>query len=207
MKRHNAFIVGLTGQSGAGKTTVCDYFTSVGFGIINCDLLSREVVSDGSNCLNDLVAIFSNRILNEDGTLNRKALGQIVFQDKEMLQLLNETIFPYILVKLNQRIAELVEQKYKIIIVDAPTLFESGANALCDAIISVLAKPEIRLARIMNRDGISKEDALSRMNSQYDDEFFIQHSDYIVYNNGDTVELISKLNTIANQIKERGNGN
>lgn len=207
MKRQNVFIVGLTGQSGAGKTTVCDYFTSVGFGVINCDLLSREVVSDGSNCLNDLVALFSQSILNEDHTLNRKELARIVFQDEGMLQILNETIFPYILAKLNQRIIELAEQGYKVIIVDAPTLFESGADTLCDTIISVLAKPEIRLTRIMSRDGLSKENALLRMNSQYDDEYFIKHSDYIVYNNGDTVDLIAKLNTIANQIKERGNGN
>ncbi|WMJ22269.1 dephospho-CoA kinase [Paludicola sp. MB14-C6] len=207
MRQHNAFIVGLTGQSGAGKTTVCDYFTSIGFGVINCDLLSREVVSDGSNCLNDLVSIFSESILNEDQTLNRKELARIVFKDEGMLQILNETIFPYILAKLNQKILELANQNYKIIIIDAPTLFESGANSLCDTIISILAKQEIRIARIMSRDSLTKENALLRINSQHSDEYFIQHSDYIVYNNGNTVDLITKLNTIANQIKERCNGN
>ncbi len=190
---NSAVIVGLTGQSGAGKTLACDYFKKCGFAIINCDLVAREVVGDGTNCLNDLALAFSNIILNEDGTLNRKALSGIVFNNKEKLKQLNKTIFPYILSKINVQINTLNKNGFDVIILDAPTLFESGANELCDIIISVIANKDTRINRIIERDKLSAVEATARINSQYDEEFFIKNSNFIIRNDSSYEQLSNSL--------------
>lgn len=192
--------VGLTGQSGAGKTTIGKLFVEHNFGVINCDLVSRKVTCDGSNCLNDLVAEFSDKILSADHKLDRKALGEIVFTDNEKLLRLNEIIFPYITDKIISVAEYLIETGFKIIVFDAPTLFESSIDKICDIIVSVIADEDIRIERIINRDNISKELAVARIASQYDDDFFISQSDIIIKNNVSLHLLKEEFNTTARYI-------
>lgn len=198
MSGKKACIVGLTGQSGAGKTIACDYFKSCGYAIINCDLVAREVTSDGSTCLSDLVDEFSDEILNEDGSLNRKKLGAIVFADTSKLKRLEELIFPYILKKIEVYIANIINQGYSTIILDAPTLFESGANTLCDFILGVVADEDIRRNRIMARDNLTVQEANNRMKSQHDTKFFGSHCNFVIENNADLNDFHQSLH-LANQ--------
>ncbi len=201
-----SLIVGLTGQSGAGKTTACEVFSQCGFGIIDCDKVAREVSSIGSDCLNELVLEFSNSILNEDNSLNRKALGKIVFSDKASLARLNEITHPHILKQVSIIIKEL-ETNFPVIIVDAPTLFESGADKMCDVILSIIARDEVRIPRIMERDLVDEQAAKNRINSQHDVNFFIEHSDLILQNNGEKQEFLDALSDIVKKIEECANGN
>ncbi|MEG0692405.1 MAG: dephospho-CoA kinase [Oscillospiraceae bacterium] len=201
-----SLIVGLTGQTGAGKTTACEVFANHGFGIINCDKVAREVCSIGSPCLNELVLEFSNKILNDDKSLNRKALGKIVFSDSTSLAKLNEITHPHILRKISKLIA-LLSEKYRIIIVDAPTLFESGANQICNLIVSVLASEDVTIPRIMERDLVDEASARNRLKSQHDPDFFKERSDLIVQNNGHIQEFSDDLSDLVKQIKEFANGN
>lgn len=201
-----SLIVGLTGQTGAGKTTACKVFSNCGFGIINCDLVARDVVNIDNYCLNEIVNEFSEIILNSDKTLNRKTLGKIVFSDKEKLLKLNKIIHPYIIIEIKKTIDEL-SQKFSVIILDAPTLFESKANKLCDKIVSVIADADIIIPRIIKRDSISKENAENRLNSQHNKEFFIKNSDFVASNNGLEQEFIDKLYDISKKLKEYTNGN
>ena len=120
----NVMIVGLTGQSGAGKTTVCRVFEQNGFTIINADLVARKVTVKGSPCLKELCEFFGQHILFEDGSLNRRLLGDIVFADKKKLELLNSVTYPYITSEILETIRRCSNKGHKLILLDAPTLFE-----------------------------------------------------------------------------------
>lgn len=199
--KNKTIMVGLTGQSGAGKTTIGEYFVDCGFGVINCDIVSRKVVSDGSDCLDRLVAEFSEAILNKEGKLNRKALGAIVFNDNEKLLKLNDIIFPYIIAKIKNVISCLEDAGFNIIVLDAPTLFESGIDRMCDIIISVIANKDVRIKRVMERDNISEIEATNRVDSQYEDNFYTSQSDFIIENNNSQYALIPTLSRTCEFIR------
>lgn len=183
-------VVGLTGPTGAGKSLVASMLREwQGVEIINCDQLSRRVASKGNRCLVDLAVEFSPLIIDKDGNLNRRKLAKIVFEDREKLARLDAIIFPYILEEANGDILKAEQTGAQLIVLDAPTLFESGADALCDKIVVITADDTLRLGRIMKRDKITPEQAARRMGSQHTNEFFAGHADYIISNSGDTVEL------------------
>lgn len=195
-------IVGLTGQSGAGKTTVCKVFEENGFSVINCDLIARQVTEKGSPCLNDYVECFGRVILNEDGTLNRHLLGDIVFSHEDQLAKLNAIAYPYITYEIVENLKKMAQEGKKLVLLDAPTLFESRADDFCDLIISVTADEESRLKRITERDGITEEQARKRFSSQHTEAFFRNRSDYIIINNKTVPVLIEKAKEVSDKIKE-----
>ena len=191
-------VVGLTGQSGAGKTTISDAFRENGFEIINCDLVAREVTNADSECCKELAKLFPS-CFDENYSLDRQKLGEIVFSDKNKLQMLNDTIYKLIDKKINATESEFV-------LLDAPTLFEAGADKLCSVIVSVVADFGIRLERITKRDGISAELAKKRFSSQHTMEFFKAHSDFVIENNGSVNDTFQKTCEVIETIKERYNG-
>jgi dephospho-CoA kinase len=194
-------LIGLTGQSGAGKSVVSDIFKQNGFAVIDADLCSREAVEPGSECLTEIAEVFGEKVINADKTLNRKALAEIVFSEKTELKKLNAVMHPFILDIVCKRINELQNEGYRFIILDAPTLFESKADDICDMIISVTAKEDIRKKRIAERDGISDESIEKRFKSQHTESFFIKHSDFVIKNNKTLDELIKKAEEVAEKIK------
>lgn len=195
-------VVGLTGQSGAGKTTVSDAFKEKGFEIINCDIVAREVTNAGSGCCKELAKLFPS-CFDENYALDRRKLGEIVFSDKNKLQMLNDTIYPFINKLINEKI-NAAESEF--ILLDAPTLFEAGADKLCSVIVSVVADFDTRLERITKRDGISVELAKKRFSSQHTVEFFKAHSDFVIENNGSVHDTYQKTCEVIETIKERYNG-
>ena len=197
-----ARVIGLTGQSGAGKTTVSRVFSQNGFAVIDADIISREVTQKGQPCLTELSEAFGSDIINSDGTLNRKRLGSIVFSDREKLRQLNGIIYPYIIYRIISRIDELSEEGRELILLDAPTLFEANADDLCDLIISVTADESIRMSRIISRDNITPEAAKKRFESQYSEHFFVNHSDFVIINNKTPDVLAAKAEEVAGKIKE-----
>lgn len=197
-----ARVIGLTGQSGAGKTTVSRVFSQNGFAVIDADIISREVTQKGQPCLTELSEAFGSDIINSDGTLNRKRLGSIVFSDREKLRQLNGIIYPYIIYRIISRIDELSEEGRELILLDAPTLFEANADDLCDLIISVTADESIRMSRIIARDNITTEAAKKRFESQYSEHFFVNHSDFVIINNKTPDVLAAKAEEVAGKIKE-----
>ena len=193
---------GLTGMSGAGKTTACEVFTRFGFAVIDCDLVSREVVEKGAPALNEISGYFGADILTQEGNLDRRRLGGIVFSDREKLKQLNDLIYPYITFNIIEKITKLSASGKQLVLLDAPTLFESGANELCDAVVSLTADKELCLARIMKRDGIAREQAEKRLSSQYDAGFYAERSDVCVENNGTQAELERRLSEAAEKVKK-----
>ena len=198
-------VIGLTGQSGAGKTTVCDVFKKNCYEIINADLIARDVTKRGSLCLGELTECFGERILTEGGELNRRVLSDIVFSDEESLRQLNGVIYPYITYEILQILKELSLKKTgekRFILLDAPTLFESRVDDFCDLIISVTASEKNRLGRILERDSISEEQIRRRFNSQRTERFFINNSDFIIKNNKSIDVLKAKAKEVSDKIKE-----
>lgn len=195
-------VVGLTGQSGAGKTSVSKVFAKNGFAVIDADMVSREVVEKGSPCLSEIEEVFGHEVINADKTLNRRLLGSIVFSDREKLRQLNGIIYPYIIRRILERINELKAMGNELILLDAPTLFEANADDLCDLIISVTADEEIRTKRIMERDNISREAAQKRFAAQYSEHFFITHSDFVIKNNKTGALLAEKAEEVSCKMKE-----
>lgn len=182
-------VVGLTGQSGAGKSLVCNLLLNRGLRVVDADVVARKVVDKGKDCLVELVMEFGVDILRQDSTLNRKKLAKIVFGNEEKLETLNRIIFPHIIGEINRRIEDMMNAGAQAVFLDAPTLFESGYDKQCDKIVCVVAPDWLRLQRIVGRDKISEEDSRARMDSQLSEAFFISHADYVIENIGDLASL------------------
>ena len=178
---NGVMVVGLTGQTGAGKSTVSRLFAESGFCVIDADQIARAVVHKGSRCLLELTECFSD-ILLPNGELNRKALAKQAFQNKKNLELMNSIMYPYIMGEILRQIHHHSRMGQKLILLDAPTLFESRADDFCELIISVTARAELRKARILQRDSITEEAAQARMDAQLPEQFFVEHSDFIIKN-------------------------
>lgn len=194
-------IIGLTGQSGAGKSTVAAFLEQNGFKVINADLLVRKIYNSGSPCLKTIAAVFGEDIITENGTPDRKLLAERAFSSKENTALLSSIVHPFVTAELFSEIKKAAESGVTTIVYDAPQLFESNADVICDEIISVTAEKSVRLERICKRDNISKENALMRMNAQLDEEFFRENSDYIIENNSDISSLNIQLEGLIKQLK------
>ncbi len=191
-------IIGLTGGSGCGKSLASQFFEEKGFVIIDFDALSREVTSGGSECLDEIRKEFGDDVIAPDGTLMRRKLGDIVFSDQKKLSTLNSITHKYILAEANKLVEE---NKYKNIIFDAPLLFEAGLHDKCDYTIAICAEKDVRINRIANRDNISTESAKKRIESQKDDSFYIEKSNFSVRNDKDDKNLFyNKLSTVLRSI-------
>ncbi len=190
-------VIGLTGQTGAGKSTVSKVFVQNGFRLIDADAISRHVVVRGSHCLADLQECFSDVILTKDGDLDRKVMADIAFSDHHKLEMLNTIMYPYIMGEILRLIHRFSQQNHKRILLDAPTLFESRADDFCDVIISVVAEEPLRRERIMARDRITAKEAQKRMDAQLDETFFRSHSDTVLENNADISQLYEQAQELS----------
>ncbi len=189
-------VLGLTGPSGAGKTLACEYFSEKDIPCINADMVSREVTVPGSAGLAALVEQFSDIILSNDGSLNRKKLAGLVFSDKEKLKRLEDTVFPFIMDNIKAKLADL-EKRYSHAVLDAPTLFESGADKLCHKTLAVSASLDRRKERIIKRDGLTEEQAVERLSAQKPDSFYKERADYFILNDGDADTFFARLDDIS----------
>lgn len=194
-------VIGLTGSSGSGKSTVSALLESQGFYIIDCDRIAREVLRPDTACLSEIYHVFGDALRNRDGSLNRAALAELVFHDKEKLGQLNAIMYPPIKEDIRKLLRQLEQNGTDFVILDAPTLFESGADQMCDVTVSVLSDDPIRIARIMQRDGIDPELAKSRLASQQSNQFYRERSDYTIDNSGSLEELERHVIRLARMLK------
>ncbi|MBQ3150020.1 MAG: dephospho-CoA kinase [Clostridia bacterium] len=187
-------IIGLTGPTGAGKSTVSAALRENGFFIADGDLIAREIVMKGSPVLTLLADAFGQEILSPDGELIRSELAKRAFKDEKSLALLNSVTHPEIDRIIFDRIGR--AKGFKAAVIDAAALIESKIANKCDLLCVVTAPDEIRLQRIMNRDGISEEAALLRMNAQHPASFYTERAD-IVINNFPPYSLDEELKKIT----------
>ncbi len=193
-------IIGITGGSGCGKTTVSNILSNNGVDVVDCDLVAKKIVEPAEPALNEIKKYFGSEYIKEDGTLNRKKLASLVFAEPEKLLKLNEITHKYVKDYIDLYIEN---SKSDIIGLDAAALIESDIYKKCDYLICVLADKKIREERIMKRDMLSKEEAISRINAQKNDSFYIEKSDYIVYNNDNIDSVNNKVREILDEIRSK----
>ena len=194
-------VLGLTGQSGAGKgefSRVIDEYESVC--VLDTDRTSRQVVCKGQPCLKELTDFFGCEILCSDGTLNRKRLAEIAFSDEKKHLELNRITHFHIVQKIKQWLEICVKDNVKCAVIDAPLLFESGVDSLCHITLGIIAPYEQRLERIITRDGLDEKNARLRLDSQPADSFFRERCTYILENNGDLREFEEKARTFIQSV-------
>ena len=175
-------ILGLTGKTGAGKSTVADYLKEKGCYIIDGDVIARQITEKGSKVLPILQKAFGDDILDENGELIRATLAKRDFADKESTALLNSITHPVIKKRSEDEIIKAESLGYKTAFIDAAALLDSDCKDLCDKMIVVHAPEEIRLDRILIRDGLTKQQALTRIKAQKSDEYYFSHADIIIRN-------------------------
>ena len=197
-------IIGLTGQSGAGKGTVAALFLEHGIPSIDADAVYHQLLLPPSPCLDELVNEFTDAILYEDGTLNRPALAALVFEQspkgKARHKRLNEITHRYVIERTVALLAEYERQGCKAAIIDAPLLIEAGLHKKCDRVIAVLADRDIRIQRLMQRDKLSMEQISARLDAQPDASFYMEHADALIHNNGSEQELRADISFLLPEV-------
>ena len=199
-------ILGLTGQSGAGKGVVASLLKEHGIPAVDADAVYHELLIPPSPCLDELRAEFSDAILNADGTLNRPALSALVFaptdEGKARLRRLNEITHRYVIEQTLAMLEEYEKRGCRAAVIDAPLLIEAGLHRKCDHVVAVLADREIRIARLLERDRLSIEQISARLDAQKDASFYIEHADSLVYNNGTIDELKASVSALLAEVLE-----
>ena len=189
-------VIGITGGSGAGKSTVSAEFEKHGFKIADADKIAHMLMVPGTGCFCETLKYFGREFLNTDGTLNRKKLGEVVFSNAEKLSALNKITHKYITAEIKK-----ITEENRNTVIDAAVLFESGADDLCDATVYVHCPEEIRIKRIMERDGISEEYAKIRIHSQAQENEYKGKCDYTVLCDGKT-DITKQIEEILNCLRK-----
>lgn len=159
-------VIGLTGGIACGKSNVSETLRELGAAVIDGDVLSRELTAPGGAALPDIRARFGDGVFHPDGTLNRRALGAVIFADDAARAALDDIMQPRILDLIRLRTEEARKAGYPLCVLDMPLLYEAGLDALCDSVWCVYIPEETQLARLTARDGFTREEALRRIRSQ-----------------------------------------
>lgn len=172
-------VVGITGTSGSGKSTVAGIIQqNYNAQIIDADQIAKELTQQDTEYLRKITKTFGEEIL-ENGKLNRKKLADIIFSDKKQKEKIDKLTQKYVVDEIKKQVKE---SKNKLVLLDVPLLFETKVNEICDITIGVIADKKQKIERICKRDNIEEKQALARLSNQKDDKFFSNNCDYIVKN-------------------------
>lgn len=195
------FIIGITGGIGSGKSEVSRYLISLGYPLIDADLIAREVVEPGEIGLMHIVESFGEGVLNFDHTLNRRKLGEMIFNNDVLRNRLNEIIHPLIKIRIKDEVTRLSDSD--IIFIDVPLLFETDSRANYDEVVLIYASEALALNRIMSRDGISEDLAKKKIHSQIPLDVKRSLSDYVISNERDFDALHSQVDFYLKFVHDR----
>ena len=187
-------VLGITGGTGAGKTSALRVLEKLGAYIIDCDALYHELLDPGQPIYRAIMENFGEEFFTETGALDRKKLGNIVFSDPEELARLNTLIFRHLGAEIENRVEEQKLLDARCVAVDGITIIQArqAGRLHCDCVVGVIAPEEIRLQRIMNRDNISEEYAQKRIDAQEPNSFYLDHCDVIVENTYENQRLFEE---------------
>lgn len=179
-----ALVIGLTGSIGTGKSLIASKLQESGIPVVDADKIARLVVEKGERAYEKIVETFGTKVLHEDGTLNRQALGSIVFQDEAKRKQLNDITHPEIRIEMLRQRDEWIEKGHDCVVLDIPLLYESKLVHFVDKVIVVYVDEDVQLERILSRDHITKEEALARIRSQIPVAEKAKMADAVIDNNG-----------------------
>ena len=190
-------VIGITGGIGSGKSVVTsllrDKFDAA---VIDTDTIGHEIMEIGKSAYKKVVEIFGNKVIAEDGSIDRKKLGSLVFDNRELLCKLNDIIHPAVEAEVDKRIAEFTQKKYKYIALETALLIKVRYNRKCDKVWFVYADKDIRLKRLYDNRGIGKEKAGKIFESQNTEEEFRQIADDVIDNSGSEAETEIQIKNI-----------
>ena len=193
--------VGLTGSIAVGKSHVLATLAELGCRVIDADQIARDVVTPGSEGLEAVVAHFGAGVLTADGHLNRATLGALVFADEAQREQLNAILHPLIISRQDELLREFARQDPEgITIIDAALMIESGGYKRLDKLIVVHCRPEIQLARLMKRDGLSREAALARIAAQMAQDEKKKYADFLIDTSSDYAETRKQVEVVYRQL-------
>lgn len=176
-------VIGVTGSSGAGKTTLSKILNEqADIKVIDADKVVKEMSVPGTEYLNAIKETFGKEVFYEDGSLNRKELARKIYNDNSSRENLNSLTFNYVVKEIISRLKQVNDENIKFTIIDAPLLFESGLDKCCDYVIALVADQELKIRRICKRDNIDEETAKSRLNIQNEDSYYTEKSDFVIHN-------------------------
>lgn len=190
--------LGITGGIGSGKSTVSTLLTLLGIPVYIADKESKRLTETSVVIKEQLIALFGED-LYQDGILNKALLASYIFSDKEKLEKVNKIIHPVVGNDFNEWVE--LNKTFEIVAQEAAILFESGFDKLVDKVVVVYTPLEMRISRTMQRDGVSREKVLERIENQMSDEKKVELSDFVIVNDG-TISLIEQVLEIINKLKE-----
>lgn len=190
---------GLTGQTGAGKTTVGTLLKQLGCAVLDCDAVANCVIETDADCRKALCSAFGNDMIKISGELDRALLAERAFAGVEQTQRLNAIVHPPVVAEL-LRLAK--AQTEDIVVLDGATLIESGLDRNCERMIAVIAPEDVRLARIMVRDGLTRERALLRMRAQPAQVFYTQRADVVIDGCMPLEQIRTRITALLEQARE-----
>lgn len=194
-------VIGLTGGTGSGKSVVSKSLAEAGAVIVDADQIAHEIILKGEPAYQEIIEYYGTGILDEDGNIIRKKLGEIVFNDGEKLAFLNQCTHKYICAEVDRQIAAAkAAGTATAIVLDAPLLLEAGLEQVCDGVWVVYADPEVRAQRVMARDGVTYELAKARIANQKSWEEYKQAADTVIDNSKDLAYLQGQLSELLKTI-------
>ncbi|MCX7842768.1 MAG: dephospho-CoA kinase [Clostridia bacterium] len=197
-------MVGITGGIGSGKSMASGFLKELGAYVIDADLIARQIVEKGQKAYDEIVEYFGHNVLNEDGSLDRKKLGTIVFKNSAKLKALNDITHKYIIEKVILELKEASNRCERTVVVDAAIPFNKIFAEMADEIWVVVADREKRISRVMERNGLSREDAVDRIEAQMKDEEYLKLADRVIANNGSIEDLRLKIMRLFTQFRQGG---
>lgn len=195
--------IGLAGGSGSGKGTVSSLLSQAGIPSFDCDAVYHDLISRDGLLTREIVKAFGEGVRSKDGGIDRRALADVVFHDKDKLAELNRITHKEILAVLAEWEKRAEQQGITAILVDAPLLFESGLDRECDLTLAVTAPTGVRIERIVSRDGITRKEAEERISAQISDEELSRRADVVISNGEDITHLVNEVGRILSIINER----
>jgi dephospho-CoA kinase len=190
------FVLGLTGGIGSGKSTVCDMLRTKGAAVVHADLVGHEVYRPGSAVWDEVVAAFGRQVLASDGQIDRRKLGSIVFADPEARRRLNAITHPPMRRLMIERLDDLRRQGERVAVLEAALLFEAGWVDLTDEVWLTLLRPAVAAQRLMERSGLSQQEAEARIASQLSNEERLEHADVVIDTDCSLAEVAHRVDEL-----------
>ena len=180
-------VIGVTGNSGSGKSEISKILSNkINAKIIDADKVVKELYTPGQEYYNKILELFGNKVLEKNNKLNRNKIAEIIYNNESEREKLNNLTYKYVVDEIKKRVKK---EKNINIIIDAPLLFESKLDEICDITVAVLAEKSLKINRICTRDNIEQKIAISRLAIQKEDSYYHKKADYIVTNNGKKDEI------------------
>lgn len=203
LTRKKILKVAVTGGAGSGKTAVCNRLKELGVTVISSDAMAREAVAQGSPAHSAIIAYFGDRALLGDGNVNRPLLRRMIVQDDSARLALEGIIHPEISNLMQRKIDQAEQEGDRVVVIEVPLLFELGMKDQFDVVVVVSADRELRVKRLVERDGVSLNEAEKLITVQMQEKWKVEHADFVIKNDGSKEQLKSAVDVFYQKFRQK----